>query len=258
MTGVDGSRRPGWTPDEIMAVVGSRGLRDGMSCFVGIGLPSTVANLARLTHAPNLFLVYESGVLGSKPTRLPLSIGDGELAVTADAVVPVPEMFNYWLQGGHIDMGYLGAAQIDRFGNLNTTVIGNDYARPKVRLPGAGGAPEIASYCREVTVIMRHLARGFVRELDFLTSVGLGESPGERSRFGFTGRGPRTVITDLGVLEPHPEHRELTLTAVHPGITVEDVQAQTGWPLRISPQIRQTAPPTDHELAVLRDLKARS
>lgn len=241
-----------------MAVVGSRSLRDGMSCFVGIGLPSTVANLARLTHAPNLFLVYESGVLGSKPTKLPLSIGDGELATTADAVIPVPEMFNYWLQGGHIDIGYLGAAQIDRFGNLNTTVIGKDYHRPKVRLPGAGGAPEIASYCREVTVIMRHLARAFVPELDFLTSVGLGDKPGFRAGLGFTGRGPQTVITDLGVLEPHPEHRELTLVATHPGVTVEDVQAQTRWPLRVSPQVDETEPPSEYELAVLRDLKARS
>ncbi|MDE0171246.1 MAG: CoA-transferase subunit beta [bacterium] len=241
-----------------MAVVGSRGLRDGMSCFVGIGLPSTVANLARLTHAPGLFLIYESGVLGSKPTKLPLSIGDGELAETADAVVPVPEIFNYWLQGGHIDVGYLGAAQIDRFGNLNTTVIGNDYRKPKVRLPGAGGAPEIASYCREVTVIMRHLARAFVTKLDFLTSVGLGERPGTRSELGFTGAGPQTVITDLGVLKPHPEDRELTLVAVHPGVTVEQVKEQTGWPLRVSCDLQVTKPPTDYELEVLRDLKARS
>lgn len=241
-----------------MAVVGSRGLRNGMSCFVGIGLPSTVANLARLTHAPDLFLVYESGVLGSKPTKLPLSIGDGELATTADAVVPVPEMFNYWLQGGHIDMGYLGAAQIDRFANLNTTMIGNDYKSPKVRLPGAGGAPEIASYCGEVTVIMRHLSRAFVPELDFLTSVGRGDAPGVRNRLGFTGLGPQTVITDLGVLEPHPEHGELILVAVHPGVTVEEVQMQTGWPLKVSSEVKETEPPTDHELAALRDLKARS
>lgn len=241
-----------------MAIVGSRGLRDGMSCFVGIGLPSTVANLARLTHAPNLFLVYESGVLGSKPTRLPLSIGDGELAETADAVIPVPEMFNYWLQGGHIDVGYLGAAQIDRFANLNTTVIGKDYHNPRIRLPGAGGAPEIAAYCREVTVIMRHMARGFVPELDFLTSVGLGERPDTRSSLGFTGAGPQTVITDLGVLKPHSEDRELTLMAVHPGVTIEQVRAQTRWPLRVSPDLEETAPPTVYELAALRDLKARS
>ena len=241
-----------------MSVVGSRNLRDGMSCFVGIGIPSTVANLARMTHAPNLFLVYEAGVLGSKPTRLPLSIGDGELAETADAVVSVPEIFNYWLQGGHIDIGYLSAAQIDRFANLNTTVIGKDYHDPVVRLPGAGGAPEIASYCREVTVIMRHRARAFVSELDFVTSVGLGETPETRSELGFTGAGPQTVITDLGVLKPHPDDLELTLMAVHPGVTVEDVQAQTGWPLRVSPTVEETEAPTDHELEVLRDLKSRS
>ncbi len=247
-----------WTPEEIMAVVGSRQLRDGMSCFVGIGLPSTVANLARHTHAPNLFLVYEAGVLGAKPTKLPLSIGDGELATTADAVVSVPEMFNYWLQGGNIDIGYLSAAQIDRFGNLNTTVIGKDYYRPKVRLPGAGGAPEIASFCRAVTVIMRHLSRAFVSELDFVTSVGLGDSPGMRRSLGFTGRGPQVVITDLGVLKPHPEHRELILVAVHPGVTVDQVKAQTGWPLRVSSNLEETEPPSGAELAALRDLKARS
>ena len=258
MSGSVRSDARGWTPEEIMTVVGSRSLRDGMSCFVGIGIPSTVANLARLTHAPNLFLVYESGVLGAKPTKLPLSIGDGELAETAEAVVSVPEIFNYWLQGGHIDIGYLGAAQIDRFANLNTTVIGRDYHRPVVRLPGAGGAPEIASYCREVTVIMRHLARAFVPELDFLTSVGLGERPQTRSELGFTGAGPQTVITDLGVLKPDPEDRELTLVAVHPGVTVEQVKAQTRWPLRISPDLEETEPPSRYELEVLRDLKARS
>ena len=241
-----------------MTVVGARSLQDGMSCFVGIGIPSTVANLARITHAPDLFLIYEAGVLGAKPTRLPLSIGDGELAETADSVIPVPEIFNYWLQGGHIDIGYLSAAQIDRFGNLNTTVIGADYHHPKVRLPGAGGAPEIASHCREVTVIMRHQARAFVSQLDFLTSVGLGETAAARPDLGFGGAGPQTVITDLGVLKPHPEDRELTLTAVHPGVTVEQVEAQTRWPLRVSPDLEQTEPPTDHELEALRDLKARS
>ena len=251
-------RTPAWAADEIMTVAASRLLRDGMSCFVGIGIPSTVANLARITHAPNLFLIYEAGPLGAKPYRLPLSIGDGELAVTADAVVSVPEIFNYWLQGGHIDVGYLSAAQIDRFGNLNTTVIGPDYQRPKVRLPGAGGAPEIAAHCREVTVIMRHVRRAFVPRVDFVTSVGLGPAPDTRSRLGFRGAGPQTVITDLGVLRPDPQDNELTLTAVHPGVTVQEVQDQTRWPLRVAADLEQTAPPTDHELAALRDLKARS
>ena len=251
-------RAPAWTAAEIMSVVASRLLRDGMSCFVGIGIPSTVANLARNTHAPNLFLIYEAGALGAKPFRLPLSIGDGELAETADSVVSVPEIFNYWLQGGHIDVGYLSAAQIDRFGNLNTTVIGPDYHQPKVRLPGAGGAPEIAAHCREVTVIMRHARRAFVPRVDFVTSVGLGPAPETRSRLGFRGAGPINVITDLGILRPDPEDNELTLVAVHPGVDARDVQNQTQWPLRVASPLEVTDAPTSKELAVLRDLISRS
>lgn len=241
-----------------MSVVAARLLRDGMSCFVGIGIPSTVANLARNTHAPNLFLIYEAGALGAKPYRLPLSIGDGELAVTADSVVSVPEIFNYWLQGGHIDVGYLSAAQIDRFGNLNTTVIGPDYHDPKVRLPGAGGAPEIAAHCHEVTVIMRHARRAFVPRVDFVTSVGLGPEPDTRSRLGFRGAGPIKVITDLGILRPDPQDNELTLVAIHPGVEVRDVQDRTQWPLRVAPSLEVTNAPTSEELAALRDLKNRS
>ena len=247
-----------WAADEIMSVVAARLLRDGMSCFVGIGIPSTVANLARNTHAPNLFLIYEAGALGAKPYRLPLSIGDGELAVTADSVVSVPEVFNYWLQGGHIDVGYLSAAQIDRFGNLNTTVIGPDYHHPKVRLPGAGGAPEIAAHCREVTVIMRHTRRAFVPTVDFVTSVGLGPAPDTRSRLGFRGAGPIKVITDLGILRPDPQDNELTLVAIHPGVEVQDVQDRTQWPLRVAASLDVTDAPTSEELAALRDLKNRS
>ena len=251
-------RTPAWTAAEIMSVVASRLLRDGMSCFVGIGIPSTVANLARNTHAPNLFLIYEAGALGAKPYRLPLSIGDGELAETADSVVSVPEIFNYWLQGGHIDVGYLSAAQIDRFGNLNTTVIGPDYHQPKVRLPGAGGAPEIAAHCREVTVIMRHARRAFVPRVDFVTSVGLGPAPETRSRLGFRGAGPINVITDLGILRPDPQDNELTLVAVHPGVDIQDVQDQTQWPLRVASPLDVTEAPTSEELAALRDLQSRS
>ena len=251
-------RTPAWAADEIMSVVAARLLRDGMSCFVGIGIPSTVANLARNTHAPNLFLIYEAGALGAKPYRLPLSIGDGELAVTADSVVSVPEIFNYWLQGGHIDVGYLSAAQIDRFGNLNTTVIGPDYLDPRVRLPGAGGAPEIAAHCHEVTVIMRHTRRAFVPRVDFVTTVGLGPAPDTRSRFGFRGAGPINVITDLGVLRPDPNDNELTLVAIHPGVDVQDVLDQTQWRLRVASPLEVTDPPTSEELAVLRDLKNRS
>jgi len=227
--------------DEMMAVEAARRLRDGDVCFVGIGLPSLAANLARATHAPGCILIYESGTIGAKPQELPLSIGDGELAETADAVVSVPEMFGYWLQGGRVDVGFLGAAQIDRFGNLNSTVIGT-YDAPKVRLPGAGGAPEIATSVREVFVMLRQSPRAFVERLDFLSS-----------------RGDRvsTVVTDLGVLEPDPATRELTLTRLHPGVDVEQARDATGWALRVADAVRQTDPPTDAELRALRSLKTK-
>ena len=206
-----------YTADEMMTVAASRVLREGMTCFVGIGLPSAAANLARATHAPGLVLIYESGTIGAKPSELPLSIGDGMLAETADAVVSVPEIFNYWLQPGRIDIGFLGAAQIDKFGNINTTVIGGDYEHPRVRLPGAGGAPEIAASCREVIVVVRQSSRSFVERVDFVTSVGYGSGPGDRERLGLTGAGPKKIITDLGVLEPDPLTFEFTLTGVVPG-----------------------------------------
>ena len=243
----------GYTSDEIMTVAAARELHDGAVCFVGIGLPSTAANVARRTHAPGLVLVYESGAIGAKPDRLPLSIGDGILATTADAVVSVPEMFNYWLQPGRIDVGFLSAAQLDRYANINTTVVG-DYARPSVRLPGSGGAPEIAASCREVIVIMRQSRRTFVDRVDFVTSVGFGTGAGSRDRLGLTGAGPRIVITDLGVLRPDPVTCELTMTSLHPGVRVEDARAATGWPLAMADGLAETDPPTDKELAVLRDL----
>ena len=245
-----------WTADEMMTVAAARALRPGTRCFVGIGLPSTAANLARRTHAPDLVLVYESGTIGAKPGRLPLSIGDGILAETADAVVGVPEMFNYWLQPGRVDVGFLGAAQIDRFGNINTTVIG-DYADPKVRLPGAGGAPEIAASCGEVIVVVRQSRRTFVERVDFVTSVGYGTGPGDREKLGLRGRGPVMIITDLGVLEPDPVTCEFTLTHVHPGVTADDVRAATGWPLAVSGTLDVTSPPTGGELAALRALTTR-
>lgn len=241
--------------DEMMTVAAARALCDGAVCFVGIGLPSTAANLARHTHARRLVLIYESGTLGAKPGALPLSIGDGILADTADAVVSVPEVFNYWLQPGRVDVGFLGAAQIDRFANINTTVVGGDYTRPRVRLPGAGGAPEIAASCREVIVVVRQSKRTFVDRVDFVTSVGFGKGPGDRERLGLRGRGPRTVITDLGVLEPDPVTCELTLTQVHPGISVEQAVDATGWELAVAPQVRETVRPTTAELAVLRWLE---
>ena len=241
--------------DEMMTVVAARALTDETVCFVGVGLPSTAANLARLTHAPRTVLVYESGTIGSKPANLPLSIGDGELAETADAVVTVPEIFAYWLQGGRIDVGFLGAAQIDRLGNLNSTVIG-DYDHPKVRLPGGGGAPEIAAMAKKVIVMLRQSRRSFVDRLDFRSSVGYGDAPDDRKRLGMPGRGPTEVITDLGVLRPDTESRELTMTQLHPGVTAEQARQQTGWALRVSEEIEETEPPTDEELRELRELRA--
>src|SRR5689334_14331665 len=187
----------GYTSDEMMTIAAARMLQDGMVCFVGIGLPSAAANLARLTHAPGVVLIYESGPIGTRPAVLPLSIGDGELSETADTVVSIPEMFAYWLQGGRIDVGFLGAAQIDRFANINTTVIG-DYYKPKTRLPGAGGAPEIAACSREVLITLRHNKRAFVDKLDFMTSAGHFDGGDARERMRLPGRGPTAVITDLG------------------------------------------------------------
>jgi glutaconate CoA-transferase subunit B len=240
-----------------MTVAAARALVGRTACFVGIGLPSTAANLARRLHNPDLALIYESGTIGAKPSVPPLSIGDGELAETADTVVSVPEIFNYWLQPGRIDVGFLGAAQLDRFGNINTTMVGADYRRPKVRLPGAGGAPEIAASCREVFLVLRHSPRTFVDRVDFITSVGFGDGPGHRERLGLRGRGPVLVITDLGVLQPDPATCELTLTALHPGAEVATVRARTGWELAISADLGETEPPTADELTALRALTAR-
>ena len=245
-----------YTSDEMMTVTAARALRDRMTCFVGIGLPSEAANLARETHAPNLVLIYESGTIGAKPDVLPLSIGDGILAQTADSVVSVPEIFNYWLQPGRIDVGFLGAGQIDKFGNINTTVIGGDYRSPKVRLPGAGGAPEIAAACREVIVVLRQSRRTFVERVDFITSFGFGDGPDARRRLGLTGAGPQRVITDVGVLQPDPATCELVLTGIYPGGSVSDIYAKTGWDLQVSADLAELAPPSDIELSVLRGLVA--
>ncbi|MFJ9365953.1 CoA-transferase subunit beta [Nocardia sp. NPDC101769] len=259
MTNLENAGTPaalGYTPDEMMTIAAARALRDDSRCFVGIGLPSTAANLARRTHAPDLVLVYESGALGSKPSRLPASIGDGILAETADAVISVPEVFNYWLQPGRIDIGFLGAAQLDRFGNINTTVVG-DYADPAVRLPGAGGAPEIAASCGEVFVVLRQSRRAFVEQVDFITSFGHGRGNGERAELGLHGAGPTLVITDLGVLRPD-DTGELILTATHPGVTVDDARAATGWHLRVADSVERTPAPTAAELTALRALRAAS
>jgi glutaconate CoA-transferase subunit B len=247
----------GPTAAEIMTVAAARRLADGVACFVGIGLPSTAANLARLTHAPNIMLIYESGAVGAKPRVLPMSIGDGELALTADTVIPTPEIFRYWLQGGRIDVGFLGAAQIDRFGNLNTTVIG-DYSSPGTRLPGGGGAPEIAAQAREVIIVMRQSKRAFVERLDFVTSVGFLDGGSSRQTLGLAGGGPSAVVTDLCVMEPNPPENVLTVVALHPGVTREQVQSATGWSVDFDDTVSETPLPTDTELAVLRDLQTRS
>lgn len=246
---------PTYTADEMMTIAAARALADRTVCFVGIGLPSTAANVARRMHAPNAVLIYESGCIGAKPTRLPASIGDGVLSEFADAVIGVPEIFSYWLQAGRIDVGFLGAAQIDRFANINTTVIG-PYDDPKVRLPGAGGAPEIAANCGSVIVTLRHSTRAFVEHVDFVTSLGHGTGHDHRARLGLRGAGPTEVITDLGILRPDPTSKELTLTSVHPGVSVEQVRDATGWELAVVDGVGETAPPTDDELRVMRELKA--
>lgn len=246
-----------FTTNEMMTVAAARRLGNGSVCFVGIGLPSTAANLARLTHAPDVVLIYESGPIGAKPSVLPLSIGDGELAETADTVVPTGEIFRYWLQGGRIDVGFLGAAQVDRFGNINTTVIG-DYHQPKVRLPGAGGAPEIAGSAKAVLIILKQSHRSFVDKLAFITSVGFGEGGDHRQQLGLPGKGPTAIITDLCIMEPEAGTHEFVVTALHPGVTREQVVAATGWALRFADRVATTEAPTATELAALRDLQART
>jgi glutaconate CoA-transferase subunit B len=224
---------------EVQTVVAARSLIGKRSCFIGVGRPSTAAILARMVHNPELVLVYESGTIGAKPYRVPLSIGDGELAETADFVVSVPEMFNYWIGPGRVQVAFLGAAQVDRHANLNSTVIG-DYDHPKTRLPGAGGAPEIATGCEEVVVIAPHGPRTLVERLDFRTT---------------TGARTTAVITDVGVLEPRDG--ELTLTALHPGVTVERARDATGWELRVADDVASTPPPSAEELAAREDLLGR-
>jgi glutaconate CoA-transferase, subunit B len=248
---------PDYTADEMMTIAAARMIRNGAVCFVGIGLPSTAANLARLTHAPETVLIYESGTIGAKPSVLPLSIGDGELGETADAIVSTIEIFSYWLQGGRVDLGFLGAAQIDRFANINTSVIG-DYNAPETRLPGAGGAPEIAASSREVLITLRQNPRSFVEKLDFVTSGGHLEGGDSRERLKLPGKGPTAVITDLGIMTPDSPTRELILTHIHPGIEIEKVIKATGWALKVATSVETTPPPSSVELSVLRDLHERT
>lgn len=246
-----------YTADEMMTIAASRALTSEDVCFVGIGAPSAACNIARLTHAPDITLIYESGTIGTAPDILPLSIGDGELCDTALSTVSVPEMFRYWLQGGHVSIGFLGAAQLDKFGNINTTVIG-DYNSPKTRLPGGGGAPEIASQSQKIYITMKQSLRGMVDKIDFFTSFGHGEGGDHRQRLGMTTAGPVLLITDLAIWEPNPDTKEFTVTSLHPGVTKEMVQETCGWPVRYAADVNETPAPRAAELQVLRDLKART
>jgi glutaconate CoA-transferase, subunit B len=246
-----------YTPNEMMTIAAARALRNDDVCFVGIGMPSAASNLARLTHAPDITLIYESGTIATRPDVLPLSIGDGELCQTALTTVTVPEMFRYWLQGGRMTVGFLGGAQIDRFANLNTTVIGS-YDKPKVRLPGGGGAPEIASACGEIFIIMNQSKRSFAEKLDFITSMGHGDGGDHRARLGLATKGPTKLITDLCIFEPDASTKEMTVTSIHPGVTRAQIAENTGWPVRCAANVVETKPPTNDELVVLRELHART
>jgi len=246
-----------YTANEMMTVAAARALSNRDICFVGIGMPSAACNLARLTHAPDITLVYESGTIATKPDVLPLSIGDGELCDTALTTVSVPEMFRYWLQGERFTVGFLGGAQIDRYANLNTTVVG-PYEQPKTRLPGGGGAPEISNCCGEIFIIMRQAPRSFVQKLDFVTSFGHGEGGDHRARMGIRTKGPTKLITDLAMFKPDSETKEMRVTSIHPGVTREQIEANTGWPVRFASDVGETAPPTEQELSTLRELHART
>ena len=246
-----------YTPAELMTVAAARALANEDVCFVGIGLPSAACNLARLTHAPRIHLIYESGTLGTRPDVLPLSIGDGELCDTALTTVGVPEIFRYWLQGGRITVGFLGGAQVDRFGNLNSTVVG-DYGRPKVRLPGSGGATEIATSAGQIFIVMRHVARSLVKRLDFLTTLGHGRTGRERRELGIRTKGPALLVTDLCIMRPDAETSEMVVTSLHPGTTCDQVRQNTGWEVRFAATVAETEPPSGRELEVLRELHART
>ncbi|MDH5558544.1 MAG: CoA-transferase subunit beta [Alphaproteobacteria bacterium] len=246
-----------FTPNEMMTIAAARALSNDDVCFVGIGAPSAACNLARLTHAPDITLIYESGTIGTAPSVLPLSIGDGELCKTAITTVSVPEMFRYWLQGGRVTVGFLGAAQLDKFGNINTTVVG-DYDKPKTRLPGGGGAPEIASNCGEIFITLKQAPRAMVERIDFVTSMGHGKGGDDRAKHGLKTKGPTMLITDLAVWKPDPVSKEFTVATLHPGVTREQMQESCGWTIRYGDDLGETPAPTAEELEVLRDLNART
>lgn len=239
-----------YTSSELMTIHAARLLRDGDNVFVGVGLPNLACNLARRTHAPTLRLIYEAGVIGARPKRLPLSIGDPTLVSGADAIVSMYDIFALYLQRGNVDVGFLGGAQVDRFGNINATVIG-DYAHPKTRLPGSGGSMEIAGWAKRTYIMTPHQKRRFPERVDFVTSAGYLGGRQERLAAGLAWGGPAAVVTNLGILEPD-ENGELVLAAVHPGVSVEQACANTGWDLKISPELRTTDPITERELTILR------
>ena len=240
------------TPSELMIVSASRALQGNRVVFVGVGLPNIACNLARRSHSPDLELVYESGVFGAQPARLPLSIGDPTLVSGATSVTGITDLFMYYLQGGLVDAALLGGAQIDRYGNLNTTVIG-DYANPKIRLPGSGGACEIAINARQIFMIMRLKQRAFVEKLDFMTSPGHLDGGEARARLGLPGRGPTLVITDRALFSFDNPQREMMLVELAPGETADSIQAEVSWPLRVAPDLREMTLPTDDELAIIRE-----
>src|SRR3569832_1442575 len=231
-----------YKPNEMMTIAAARALKNDDVCFVGIGQPSAACNLARLTHAPDITLIYESGTIGTMPEVLPLSIGEGELCETALCTVSVPEMFRYWLMGGRISIGFLCAAQLDRFGNINTTVIG-DYAHPKVRLPGGGGAPEIATSCGEIFITLKQAQRSMVDKIDFFTSFGHGEGGDHRQRLGITTKGPTLLITDLAIWRPDAMTKEFTVTSLHRGVTRAMVQDNCGWAVRFAADLDEPPAP---------------
>lgn len=241
-----------YSASELMVARAARELRDDDVVFVGIGLPNMACNLARLTHAPHLTLIYESGAVGAVPERLPVSIGDPALVAGCLSVCSLPEVFLYYLQGGRITVGFLGGAQIDRFGNINSTVIG-DYAAPKVRLPGSGGASEIATLAQKILIITPLKKRNFPEAVDFLTSPGFLDGGDARARLGITTEGPKVVVTDLGVFRFDSANHEMWLTDIHPGVQLEDIKTNVGWPLKIADRLLITEPPTAEELRIIRE-----
>jgi glutaconate CoA-transferase subunit B len=240
-----------YSKSELMTVNAARLLRDNDVVFVGVGLPNLACNLAQRTHAPNLVMIYEAGVIGARPSRLPLSIGDPSLVSGSTAVCSMYDIFSFYLQRGNVDVGFLGGAQIDKYGNINATVIGN-YSNPQTRLPGSGGSMEIAGWANRCYIITPHQKRRFPEKVDFITSAGFLSGRTEREKTGVRGKGTQGVVTQLGILEPD-ESGELILSMLHPGATIEQVRENTGWNLKVSENLQVTNPPTDDELRILRE-----